>query len=110
MQQLLLGRFDFQAFGCKSNYRDDGPDEGHDTENHQHCEPVLERADSVVAVVAVGVVKIEGRQVDRPEGNRFVFSSRAVKMTLPLPDESVGYSISESLTIVGPLGAVVLDQ
>jgi len=109
LQELLLGGSDPQAFDRQGDYRDDGPDEGHDTEDRQHREPVLESADPAVAIVAVGVVEIEGRQVDRPQGDRFVFAPRDGEVSL-LPDESVGYSVSESLPIMGPFGAVVLDQ
>lgn len=109
MQELLLGGSDSQAFDRQGDYRGDGPDEGHDTEDREHREPVLERADPAVAIVALGVVEIESRQVDRPQGDRFVFASRDGGVAL-LPDESVGYSVSESLPIVRPFGAVVLDQ
>jgi len=110
LQQFLPGRSDPQAFDGKSNYRDDGSDKRYDAENHQHRKPILKCADSVVAVVAVSVIEIKGRQVHRSQGYRFVFTSRAAKMPLPLPDESVRYIVSEFLSIVGPLGAVVLDQ
>lgn len=109
MQELLLGGSDPQAFDGEGDYRNDGSDERHDTEDRQHREPVLERADPAVAVVVVGVVQIERRQVDRPQGDRFVFAFRDGDVPL-FPDESVGYGISESLPIVGPFGAVVLDQ
>jgi len=110
LQQFLPGRSDSQAFDGKSDYRDDGSDKRHDAEDHQHRKPILKRANSVVAIVAVGVVEIKGRQVYRSQGNRFVFTSRATKMPLPLPDESVRYIVSEFLSIVGTLGAVVVDQ
>jgi len=110
LQQFLLGGSDSQAFERKSDYRDDGSDERHDAENHQHRKPVLKRADSIIAIVAVGVVEIKGRQVHWSQGNRFVFTSRATSMLPPLPNESVRYIVSEFLSIVGPLGAVVLDQ
>lgn len=109
MQELLLGGSDPQAFDREDDDRGDGADEGHDTEDRQHREPVLERADPPVAFVAVSVVDIERRQVDRPQRDRFVFALRDGGVPL-LPDESVGYGISESQPIVGPFGAVVLDQ
>lgn len=110
MQKFLLGESDFQAFGCQGDYRNDSPDEGHYSKDHQYREPIFERADSIVAfVIGIGVIEVESRQVDGPQRDRFIFALRPGEVLL-LFDKSVGYGVSKSLTIIGPFGAVVLDQ
>lgn len=109
LQEFLFGGFGLQTFHRQSDYRDNGPDEGNDPKDDQHREPIFECANLVVAVVDVGVIKVECRQIDRSQRDWFVLASRAGEVVLS-PDETVRYSVSESLTIVGPFGAVVLDQ
>lgn len=69
VQEFFFGGSGFQTFHRQSDYRDDGPDEGNDTKDDQHREPIFKCVDLVVAVVAVGVVKVECRQIDWSQGD-----------------------------------------